>query len=213
MKCHSCDQFSQTFPTFTTLPPPCVIVKATWKAINGVGLGTKLAELLCSEICWHNVAKSNRWFFHATFLQRFLSQWSILSIQLILYRHLIYTSQSVYTIQAQYVFIHDALDELITCGETDIPAAGLRVKVNHLKKTIPGSGITGFARQFKVQFVLVFLNSVDISVVFEQFSFFVSSVCFVLTCWDLQICFCSFLTKWVGSRMRMTSVMPRSITM
>jgi len=64
--------------------------------------------------------------------------------------YIIYTSLSVYTIQAQYVFIHDALDELITCGETDIPAAGLRVKVNHLKKTIPGSGITGFARQFKV---------------------------------------------------------------
>ena len=85
-------------------------------------------------------------------------------------------------LQAQYVFIHDALDELITCGETDIPAAGLRVKVNHLKKTIPGSGITGFARQFKVQFVLIFLNSDDISMVFEQFSFFVSSVFFVLTC-------------------------------
>ena len=48
------------------------------------------------------------------------------------------------------MFIHDALNELITCGETDIHAAGLRVKVNHLKKIIPGSGITGFARQFQV---------------------------------------------------------------
>ena len=53
--------------------------------------------------------------------------------------------------QPQYIFIHDALDELITCGETDIPAAGLRVKVNRLKKTIPGKGITGFAEQFQVE--------------------------------------------------------------
>ena len=53
-------------------------------------------------------------------------------------------------IQAQYIFIHDALDELITCGETDIKAAGLRVKVNRLRKTIPGKGITGFAEQFQV---------------------------------------------------------------
>ena len=52
--------------------------------------------------------------------------------------------------QAQYIFIHDALDELITCGETDISAAGLRVKVNRLRKTIPGKGITGFAEQFQV---------------------------------------------------------------
>ena len=52
--------------------------------------------------------------------------------------------------QPQYIFIHDALDELITCGETDIKAAGLRVKVNRLRKTIPGKGITGFAKQFQV---------------------------------------------------------------
>ena len=53
--------------------------------------------------------------------------------------------------QPQYIFIHDALDELITCGETDIPAAGLRVKVNRLRKIVPGKGITGFAEQFQVE--------------------------------------------------------------
>ena len=53
-------------------------------------------------------------------------------------------------IQAQYILTHDALEELITCGETDIKAAGLRVKVNRLRKTIPGKGITGFAEQFQV---------------------------------------------------------------
>ena len=52
--------------------------------------------------------------------------------------------------QPQYIFIHDALDELITCGETDILATGLTVKVNRLRKTIPGKGITGFAEQFQV---------------------------------------------------------------
>ena len=57
--------------------------------------------------------------------------------------------------QPQYIFIHDALDELITCGETDISAAGLRVKVNRLKKTIPGKGITGFAEQFQVEMALL----------------------------------------------------------
>ena len=55
--------------------------------------------------------------------------------------------------QAQYIFIHDALDELITCGETDISAAGLRVKVNRLRKVVPGKGITGFAEQFQVEMI------------------------------------------------------------
>ena len=54
--------------------------------------------------------------------------------------------------QAQYIFIHDAL-ELITCGETDILAAGLRVKVNRLRKVVPGKGITGFAEQFQVEII------------------------------------------------------------
>ena len=56
--------------------------------------------------------------------------------------------------QAQYIFIHDALDELITCGETDISAAGLRVKVNRLRKVVPGKGITGFAEQFQVKMII-----------------------------------------------------------
>ena len=58
--------------------------------------------------------------------------------------------------QAQYIFIHDALDELITCGETDISAAGLRVKVNRLRKVVPGKGITGFAEQFQVEMIMKF---------------------------------------------------------
>ena len=54
------------------------------------------------------------------------------------------------TKQAQYVFIHDALDEFITCGDTEIKASSLRAKVNYLSKVIPGKGITGFSHQFQV---------------------------------------------------------------
>ncbi len=36
----------------------------------------------------------------------------------------------------QYVFIHDALNELVTCGETEITANNLRAKFNHLSKQI-----------------------------------------------------------------------------
>ena len=50
----------------------------------------------------------------------------------------------------QYVFIHDALEELITCGETDISAGNLRVKVNKLYKIVPGKALSRFEDQFKV---------------------------------------------------------------
>ena len=53
-------------------------------------------------------------------------------------------------LQAQYVFIHDALNELITCGQTDIVASALRTKVNFLSKIVPAKGITGFQNQFQV---------------------------------------------------------------
>ena len=48
------------------------------------------------------------------------------------------------------MFIHDALEELITCGETDISATNLRMKVNKLYKIIPGKAISGFEEQFNV---------------------------------------------------------------
>ena len=54
------------------------------------------------------------------------------------------------TKQAQYVFIHDALNEFITCGDTEIKASSLRAKVNYLSKVTPSKGITGFNHQFQV---------------------------------------------------------------
>ena len=54
------------------------------------------------------------------------------------------------SLQPQYVFIHDALCELITCGETDIAAPALKVKIQRLSKVLPGKGISGFQEQFRV---------------------------------------------------------------
>ena len=48
------------------------------------------------------------------------------------------------------MFIHDALDELITCGETDIAAGNLRARVNKMHKIVPGKNMSGFSEQFQV---------------------------------------------------------------
>ena len=48
------------------------------------------------------------------------------------------------------MFVHDTLDELITCKETSILATNLRARMEELKKTIPAKDITGFAEQFQV---------------------------------------------------------------
>ena len=50
--------------------------------------------------------------------------------------------------QAQYVFIHDTLKELLLCGETEIQAQNLGIVINKLSGTRDGS--RGFERQFKV---------------------------------------------------------------
>ncbi|KAL5486487.1 hypothetical protein EMCRGX_G018974 [Ephydatia muelleri] len=52
--------------------------------------------------------------------------------------------------QAQYVFIHDALDEYITCGDTSISVTNLRVSINSLSKTKSGKTINGFQEQFSL---------------------------------------------------------------
>lgn len=53
-------------------------------------------------------------------------------------------------LQAQYSFIHDALEELVTCGDTSINVQNMRVKVSRMKKENPQTGMTGFQEQFKV---------------------------------------------------------------
>ncbi|XP_064386521.1 uncharacterized protein LOC135335055 isoform X2 [Halichondria panicea] len=64
---------------------------------------------------------------------------------------------------SQYIFLHDALKELIVCGETEIPAHALMTTVNQLKEPaaadeevdmaqswVEEDTPTGFQRQFKI---------------------------------------------------------------
>ena len=46
------------------------------------------------------------------------------------------------------MFIHDALKELIMCGETEILAPNLGIVINKLSRT--KDGVAGFEKQFQV---------------------------------------------------------------
>ena len=48
------------------------------------------------------------------------------------------------------MFIHDALSELVVCGETEMAAADLRIKMNQLKRQM-ADGTTGYQKQFQVR--------------------------------------------------------------
>ena len=63
-------------------------------------------------------------------------------------------TSSLPPLQAQYVFIHDALDELVTCGDTSIASHNLRMKIGNLGKIVAGKIITGFQHQFEVSGLL-----------------------------------------------------------
>ena len=52
--------------------------------------------------------------------------------------------------QSQYVFIHDTLNELIICGETEIAAANLRTAIDYLSTQIESKGMSRFEHQFQV---------------------------------------------------------------
>ena len=49
------------------------------------------------------------------------------------------------------MFIHNALDELITCGETEVAAANMRIAIGRLGRTVSPSGATGFHHQYEVK--------------------------------------------------------------
>jgi protein tyrosine phosphatase len=48
------------------------------------------------------------------------------------------------------VFIHDALEELITCGDTSISSSNLRTYIRKMHKIIPEKAISGFTDQFRL---------------------------------------------------------------
>ena len=53
-------------------------------------------------------------------------------------------------LQAQYTFVHDALEELITCGDTSFSVQNMTSRMTELSSVIPGKEITGFKEQFEV---------------------------------------------------------------
>ncbi len=60
------------------------------------------------------------------------------------------------------MFVHTALDELLTCGETEIPAANIRSVMRKLEKIDGSSSISEFQKQFNVRWGDRLLNCVGI---------------------------------------------------
>ena len=48
------------------------------------------------------------------------------------------------------MFIHDALNEIVTCGDTQIDASELPTRVNELHTVPYGGSYSGFEEQFEV---------------------------------------------------------------
>ena len=60
--------------------------------------------------------------------------------------------------QGQYVFIHDAILEAVTCGDTQIDSRNLRAKLNKLQRK-DRSGKTELELQFTVSLNLFYVQS------------------------------------------------------
>ena len=54
-------------------------------------------------------------------------------------------------VQEQYIFLHDAMLESVTCGDTQITAADLRLKIKKYDKVDASTGLTTFQSQFNVR--------------------------------------------------------------
>ena len=57
----------------------------------------------------------------------------------------------LFELQEQYIFIHDAILELVTCGDTQIDAVNLRKSLHHLLKKNE-SGSSNLEVQFSVSY-------------------------------------------------------------
>ena len=51
-------------------------------------------------------------------------------------------------VQEQYMLIHDALNDYVTCGDTSVVAYQLRMAINDMEKEQDGQ--SGFEREFEV---------------------------------------------------------------
>ena len=54
-------------------------------------------------------------------------------------------------VQAQYTLVHDALCEVIQCGNTEISAARLGAIVDAMTQSLPGETVNEFEQQFQVR--------------------------------------------------------------
>lgn len=65
-------------------------------------------------------------------------------------------AQRNYMVQTedQYVFIHDALQEAVNCGTTEVPARNLYAYIQKLTQIEGGENVTGMELEFKVQTVI-----------------------------------------------------------
>lgn len=62
-------------------------------------------------------------------------------------------AQRNYMVQTedQYVFIHDALQEAVNCGTTEVPARNLYAYIQKLTQIEGGENVTGMELEFKVR--------------------------------------------------------------
>lgn len=62
-------------------------------------------------------------------------------------------SQRNYMVQTedQYIFIHEALLEAATCGNTEVPARNLFAHIQKLTQVPPGESVTAMELEFKVR--------------------------------------------------------------
>ena len=53
------------------------------------------------------------------------------------------------------MFVHDALCEVIQCGDTEISASKLGSAVETMAQSLPGKVVTGFEEQFQVSTLFI----------------------------------------------------------
>ena len=62
------------------------------------------------------------------------------------------------------MFIHDAVLEWLTCGDTQIASANLRKEMAKLEATSPDTALTGYQQQFNVSIILYRLEPACVGV-------------------------------------------------
>ena len=60
-------------------------------------------------------------------------------------------SATLLILQDQYVFIHDALCDYMTCGDTSVPAHELKAAIATFMRVNKNTKMTGFQEQFDVR--------------------------------------------------------------